>query len=196
MGACSVACRKENSVWAPNFLARARQHPFSRAWWQPAFSVRQAPPGHHQGTDIATCVVRLSSTLLRKAADRRTEGWALERRLVKISNIFFCFRGEKKTKRQSGVTLAGSERDAADFITECCHVRNYFQMFFFLFSLPFLCLIGMWNDLAVMEANYGSELCHNKVRWQHSGGVSSVSVVTFDSYRVSTNSINCNFFFY
>lgn len=52
----------------------------------------------------------------------------------------------------------------------------------------------MWDDLAVMGADYCSELCHTKVRWQHSGGVSYVSGVTFDSYRVSSNSINFNFF--
>lgn len=86
---CSSAVCRENSLRTSTFLACARQHPSGCAWWQRAFSGRRAPPGHHQGTDMATCVVRLSPTLLRKAADRRAEGRALERRAVKISNIFF-----------------------------------------------------------------------------------------------------------
>lgn len=87
--ACSSAVRRENSLRTSTFLACAWQHPSGRAWWQHAFLGRRAPPGHHQGTDMATCVVHLSPTLLRKAADRRAEGRALERRAVKISNIFF-----------------------------------------------------------------------------------------------------------
>lgn len=139
--ACSSAFRRENSLRASTFLAWARQHPSGRAWWQRAFSGRRAPPGHHQGTDMATCVVRLSPTLLRKAADRRAEGRALERRAVKISNIFFfCLRKKKKKKKgKAGHT----SRAQATSLLHVATSRNYFQVFFFLFSPPSFPLITM-----------------------------------------------------
>lgn len=140
--ACSSAFRRENSLRASTFLACARQHPSGRAWWQRAFSGRRAPPGHHQGTDMATCVVRLSPTLLRKAADRRAEGRALERRAVKISNIFFFCLRKKKRKGKAGHTSRAQERRRRLHYCMLPRRGNIFT-FFFLFSPPSFPLITM-----------------------------------------------------
>lgn len=141
---------------------------------------------------MATCVVRLSPTLLRKAADRRAEGRALERRAVKISNIFFsCLRKKKKKKKgKAGHT----SRAQATSLLHVATSRIYFQVFFFYFlPLPFLSLPCemtwlLWELIISLNCV--------PIKSDDSGGVSSASIVTFDSYRVSSNSINSLFFFF
>lgn len=78
--------------------------------------------------------------------------------LSKLATFFLV----KIKKRRSGVTLERCRLHS-------CMSGDYFQVFF-LFSLRFLCLIAMWNDLAVMGVDFlqwtVSQQSHMTAQWR------------------------------